>query len=617
MRTGTRLLLLLLLAVTTPALAQNKFGVMTHLTAPSYDIGAAARYMENASRMAGDWGWVRQYVTADPNEIDSDITYLLLARAHRLTPVLYIQDLAEEHVVYHEDRSLKPRPDADGGYSAVAASVAEWVRRVEAAGVQIPYLELWNEPNLGYGWAQQPDPAEYARYHMAVARAVREVSPETIILNAALSPSSGTEDNGDGRQGEVGDKNLDSFYFIHRMMETEPELPSMIDLWSSHPYPLNQPPTHNASRYTASGHQWELRELDRYDFHPKVLITETGYRLDDQPNMDFPKVTDETRVAWLVWAYFAVWLPDEDVVGVCPFLLGDPLWKETGQWDAYSYIDDAMRARPILDAVASLPRTPGTDYMPAGNGHLDGRSRSSDGSPVERALVYLMPGGYASMTNAEGNVSITGIPPGRYTANIRASGHALKSWPIGITNHGNGYDVLLDNVGLIANGRFEDGFREHAGPLRMPGDASAGRVTIAKGRGVDGTNGVSIAGHAAIYDDTDYLSVEPGKTYAVHICLRQIKESDDAWANVRVSAIPMLSHGPNPAEVESSAWSTIYSSNWQCLSVTVSPRHKFTQRLRVVVEAQTHASEAIIDDLIVYIQKPTEASQTERKVDSQ
>ena len=73
--------------------SDNKFGIMTLLTAPSCDLDGGLGHFEAASKLTGKWGWIRQYIKADPEETPQHVRTLAMRRALKLRPVFCLNDL--------------------------------------------------------------------------------------------------------------------------------------------------------------------------------------------------------------------------------------------------------------------------------------------------------------------------------------------------------------------------------------------------------------------------------------------------------------------------------------------------------------------------------------------
>jgi hypothetical protein len=341
-----------------------------------------------------------------------------------------------------------------------------------------------------------------------------------------------------------------------------------------------------------------LRELALFNFAPKVLITETGYRLGDHANRDFPPISEETRTAWLLEAYRAVWLPDDNVIGICPFLLGDPIWREVGQWTGFEYIDSGMRPLPILEAVTAMPRVAGSDYLPAGHGIIRGVVTDEGGRAVPRALVYTIPGGRGAITDDNGVYTIVGLPEAVYTLHARASAHGDGHRNVAVGGEPLSEAFSLERIGLLPRGDFESGFRRF-GEQGIP-PAPAPRL------GVDGSIAVRLPPGSAVYDDTDYLSVEAGTTYAATVRYRPaVETAGPSMARVHLQLVPMRSHDPNLDDPILSTSAETFDEGWRELRLVLAPTHHLTQRLRVVVSAVD--MEILVDDLRVDRVQPPES----------
>ncbi len=599
--------------------ADNKFGIMTHLTTPSWDVAGAQRHLRLASRVAGEWGWVRQYMKADPSEAATAARFIVLCRAMKLRPVLYLNDIASPHLDRVEGKGVRPHADADGGYAATAGAVAAWAAAVRANGVEIPWLEMWNEPNLREGWAGAPDPAQYARYHVAVAKAVHAVSPGTKFLNAAMSNSGGTDDNRDGSQGRIGDENMDSLHFLEEMLNAVPDISNHIDLWASHPYPLNHPPDYLQDQYSVAGYRWETDLYRRLTGKsPPVVITETGYRLGDQSDSRFPKITEDWRVAWTVRAYHEVWLKDPNLIAVCPFLLADHLYGATDPtWQPYAWSNPDFTPKAVLEAVAGIPRPAGRDWLTTGPCRLEGLVRClyRDGV-VTGALVWLSPGGYSAISDESGRFTVESVPAGNYELRVVASGFAPLARRVSLPVQSAGaVELRMDDVGLLANGSMDTPWRT----LNADGQVTAtGSVRHDERHGgpqgkwlLDGDGHVSVddrlgsmvlKGRIAIYDDTDYLSVVPGTAYTVSAFFktawRKGKDSGPL-ARITLRLVPFRAHDPNPADRPVEASVVTQSNEDQWIATTIRPEDLATQRLRVVLEVDSPVCEVMVDEVRV------------------
>ena len=601
------LLLALLLSTATLACAEgNKFGIMTHLTCPSFDPNGGGRHIALAASMCGEWGWVRQLVTADPDESAASARFIVLCRAHKLTPILYINAFSKSAMDRSMPQAQFPKADADGSFSTVADVTAEWLEGIRDLGVEVPYLELWNEPNLAEGWGNHPDPVQYAKYHMAVGRVVRRVSPRTKILNAALANSTGTDDNHDGRSGREGDANLDSFYFMEQMLRAEPGMADLIDIWSSHSYPFNHPPEFSQDRFCVGAYRYEMDHYRSFTNRTlPVIITETGYRLGDHADNRFPEVTEDWRVAWTVGSYFKVWLDDPNLLGVCPFILGNHLYgSEDPRWEPYAWSTPDFQPKSVLVAVASLPHTKGTDYLPSGPGSIHGTTRLGGADNlVTGTVVWVTPGGYAAVSDGSGHYEITGLPVGDYTLHAEASCFNAPTRPVRVGTGAEQADISMDSVGLLPDGTMERPWYEHTDDF--PTTCTYSPDAALRANPTDGcvtSPCLELAGPISVHQDTDYVSVRPGEQYQIRAAYRYVPEPGapaESSATLIMSVVPFLAHVPNASELRVTTATLAQAGPWRTLESTITPRDKWTQRLRVILTVDAPDGAVLFDDVAV------------------
>ena len=220
------------------------------------------------------------------------------------------------------------------------------IRRLKESGVNVEYLQIWNEPNLKVEWGnEEADPVEFAKYYVTVAKKIKESHPEIKLLSTPMAI--GPTDSGAGR--------TDNIQFIKAMFSSEykDDLVKLIDVWSSHSYfPMH------------TGYAEEL-EAVRTAFEstgkplPPVMITETG------TNVMFTGHPDESPAN--VRAKYGDWLNDPRVISINPFLLNtkDPLW-ESREWvkdngelsEAYKTVKELRTEISKPPTHVEIPSTP-------------------------------------------------------------------------------------------------------------------------------------------------------------------------------------------------------------------------------------------------------------------
>jgi hypothetical protein len=122
-------------------------------------------------------------------------------------------------------------PQDAGDYARFAAAVtgrygAEgtfWALRPDLPRSPLKAVELWNEPYIHHSWAPNPDPPAYGALATGAARAIRAVAPDVKILVP----------------GDVHQHRTDFLVrpWLDTLLASAPELPSLIDGYSVHPYP--------------------------------------------------------------------------------------------------------------------------------------------------------------------------------------------------------------------------------------------------------------------------------------------------------------------------------------------------------------------------------------------
>jgi len=256
-----------------------------------------------------------------------------------LTPIVRLQG--------HQGSGVwtKPSPDPNGSYTSLAQAYARVVAGLPKRDGQPLYVEVWNEPNLDIEWGGRADPAEYARFLVDVAAAIRALGDARVrILNGGLSPG--------------GDIPPEAFI---DGMATVPGSLWAFDVWAAHPYSDNRPPEQNIHDGTATVYRnltidSYLLELDRLALHGRsglqVLITEAGYALGQDGFwgiLGLPPINEPNRADYISRAFRDYWSAWPEVLGVCPFQLYDPdgVWAD---WDWYGHQQ--------YHAVAALPKTP-------------------------------------------------------------------------------------------------------------------------------------------------------------------------------------------------------------------------------------------------------------------
>jgi hypothetical protein len=238
----------------------------------------------------------------------------------------------------------RPKADPDGSFKGLAAAVKRVFSQLPLKkGVPL-YVEIFNETNLEYEWADTPDPVEYGRCLVEVSNALRSIGDKRIrVLNGALSPGG----------------NYNNVSYIDRMFTEVPESLWAFDVWASHPYPSNYPPEYNIHDGTAINKMMTidsyLTELDVIKKHGrdnvKVILTETGYELEKHEFKQFPIVDEDNIGDYTRRAFTDYWSKWPEIIAVCPFEMW--AYANGGSWARFDWVQLTSEQNP--DGSPTLP----------------------------------------------------------------------------------------------------------------------------------------------------------------------------------------------------------------------------------------------------------------------
>ena len=314
-------------------------------------------HLRFARQAVGEGGYVTELVRMDDLEISRWQRFMDLCAEEALTPVLRLATVYDEAAGWWE----APPVDPDGTYQTIAARYASFVADLNWL-TTAHFIIVGNEPNHGNEWSGHPEPAAYARFLIDVATALHTADPAAQVLNAGLDPYT---PHTNGQPFMDGMSYMDEETFLDEMVAAYPHVFMVIDVWSSHSYPLGpltEPPwlqtyavdmLNNAlnPRHVVppagiynrgvNGYEWELFKLATYGIDSlPVMITETGWRHAETSD---PTTTDNGRLlpdALTVARYFDLafygnngrypdwpetgwtpWVADSRVMAVTPFAL--------------------------------------------------------------------------------------------------------------------------------------------------------------------------------------------------------------------------------------------------------------------------------------------------------
>ena len=288
----------------------NKFGI--HLAQPHLEDLKKAAELVNSS--GGDWGYVTLVIQENDRNKQKWQEIFNLLRKYHLIPIVRLATIPEG-----PNWKLPNDSDADSWVDFLDS--LNWV-------VKNRYIVLFNEPNHGNEWGGQVDPKDYAKVAFSFAKALKEKNPNFFVMLAGFDASA----------PHLPPKYYDEELFLKDLINSQPEIFKFIDGWVSHSYPN---PAFSGSPYdfgrgTIRTYQWELELLRQLGVEKDlpVFITETGW--------ERKKLSEELLAQNFKIAFEKVWLPDEKVVAVTPFVFDYQMppflgfsWKKQGEDNFY------------------------------------------------------------------------------------------------------------------------------------------------------------------------------------------------------------------------------------------------------------------------------------------
>jgi hypothetical protein len=304
--------------------ANNKFGI--HLAQPHLEDLKKAAELVNSN--GGDWGYVTLVIQENDRNSQKWQEIFDLLRKYHLIPIIRLATMPLG------DNWKRPNPSDAYSWASFLDSL-NWV-------VKNRYIVLFNEPNHGSEWGGQVDPKNYADVAFAFAKTLKERNSNFFVMLAGFDASA----------PHLPPKFYDEKLFLKDLIDHQPEIFKFIDGWSSHSYPN---PAFSGSPYdfgrgTVRTYQWELNLLRQLGVEKElpVFITETGW--------ERKKLSEEQVAQNFKITFEQVWLPDEKIVAVTPFVFDyqmEPFlgfsWKREG--------DDGFYQQYYF--VQSVPKTKG------------------------------------------------------------------------------------------------------------------------------------------------------------------------------------------------------------------------------------------------------------------
>ncbi len=276
----------------------NKFGI--HLAQPhEEDLNKAAQLVNTGG---GDWGYVTLVMQENDRHQQKWQGIFDYLRQKHLIPII----------------RLATQPVGSSWRRPSKAEAAEWANFLDSLNwvVKKRYIVLFNEPNYANEWGGEANPQDYAEVAFAFAKALKDKNPDFFVMLAGFDASAPHQPP----------KFWDEELFIKSILNFKFEILDYLDGWASHSYPN---PAFSGSpldwgRGTVRTYQWELELLKNLGVNKNlpVFITETGWKHRiSNVKTQMANLNEEIIANYFKIAFEQVWLPDERVRAVTPFIL--------------------------------------------------------------------------------------------------------------------------------------------------------------------------------------------------------------------------------------------------------------------------------------------------------
>lgn len=301
--------------------ANNKVGI--HILEP-HDVPLAKTLVNEPD---GAWGYVTLVIREDQRSKDQWQPVFESLRQAKLIPIVRVATRFENGVW------IKPRREDLESWRSFFDSL-DWV-------VANRYIILFNEPNHAKEWQGRVDPASFAALSRHFVETMRQSQYSYTLLPAALDLAA--------PNGPITMHPLD---FWAQVAKADPDWFKLFDAWNSHSYPNPgfAGKVSDTSLQSIRGYRREMEWLSRFglDQSLPIFITETGWQQQ-------PGLSNETIGTNLIDAFTKVWLQDDQVVAVTPFLLSYP----AEPFSDFALVDESLTPKPQYHTLASLSKVAG------------------------------------------------------------------------------------------------------------------------------------------------------------------------------------------------------------------------------------------------------------------
>lgn len=306
----------------------NFFGI--HILFPS-ELNEASNLVNSTD---GQWGYVTIPIQTTDKDLKKWQIFMDEAREKKLIPIVR---LATEPL--YSNTSVWRKPD-----EADIIDFANFLNSLEWP-VENRYVIIYNEVNRFDEWGgEAPNPQRYGELLSFAYDRFKRRSEDFYIIMAGLDNASPND--------RV--KYMDNMVFIEEMIETNPDVVSKMDGFSSHSYPnpaFSQPPSATKLMGTAT-YKYEHELINRNSSKEiPAFITETGWISDN--------ISEDLVASYYKTAYENIWGQDKDkIVAITPFLLN----STGGQFENFSFIINGEKSKHY-ESTKKIGKTSGVPLL--------------------------------------------------------------------------------------------------------------------------------------------------------------------------------------------------------------------------------------------------------------
>lgn len=324
---------------TAVALENNLYGI--HLSSPADLDNAADLVNQN-----GDWGYVTIVIQENDRFENKWQSFFDDCRTKHLIPIVRIATKPQGSIWEKPQKEI----------------IKDWVSFLGSLNWPIKnrYVVIYNEPNHAKEWGGLIEPEYYAQILNEFIEALKSSNMDYFVMNAGLDQAAPN-----------GKMTMDAYQFLSRMHQANFEIFNKLDGWVSHSYPnhgfIGKP--WETGKASVKGYEWELSVL-KNNFNLKkdlpIFITETGWPhtiIQNSKIKNQKYYSPEIVADYFNYAFKNIWLHDERIVAVTPFILNYPYEP----FSNFSWMDLQGNFYPQYETIKNQEKVKGdpeqiTDY---------------------------------------------------------------------------------------------------------------------------------------------------------------------------------------------------------------------------------------------------------------